>query len=856
AQETILEVMVDQESVEAVPESGPAELLGASADRDQEQLRESAPTASPVESAKSDTNGPRCTVIGHVVDSNNAPLPDVSVQLAGYKGWAEGLDLPRLEGRYDFRGWETITDANGYFRFETPLPTVERTKLAITPGPFHDSESMWFGEGNSRSKPPLLEGERDLGTITLETTGAITGTVVDVHGAPLAQVKMSIGPTPNTTYSRDAWTDENGFYSLGHAPIGTYGVSTKLEGYLNQFQEPVEVVGGQKREGVNFVLEASPTIEGFVVNESGQPISGARIIGWPTGGAGGSAASTRSRKDGSFTMSLPQVQPVSMAAKLDGYETWGEEHGRGTVFEPGTRGLQIVMPTLPPTRFLVLDDETGQPLVRFGLNILEDNGSKSTGSLHTERRRPRSKDHAEGIAEATAREGVDLYVIAADGFLKATGDVEHDQPGSGLQTVRLRKGTGLSGRVLYEGNPVPGAKVQIERGVLLSDQHMSSLSSQGIQLLNIPKGWRPDRSSRKTILTDASGAFLFEGLEPGTYRVDANASGKGNVPQTTVELARDSRNLGDLILAPSGTIVGSVQLPVHVEPEGLSVYLNGARNGRKALVNAAGGFTFTEVAAGTHTLHLAGRPGELAATNQVEVQVASADSVNVTLDARDRAMCEVTLLIDLGGLDVEGMIVSLEATEEGVQERFQLGPCDKDGRARGHVRAWGKASVEVWSMDMPSLTHPDVRLDLVPGGTIDRVVAYELTSLSITLPPRVGFPERGNALVKLKYADSTISEQHRRLWFREGSLKDGASKAARINGHTLTLEGLVAGSLQFEVNLMESIPHDEMPESNLETVSFGGQMIDGKLLMNQPPYLSHAQTIVLKSGEEFVIRLP
>ena len=36
--------------------------------------------------------------------------------------------------------------------------------------------------------------------------------------------------------------------------------------------------------------------------------------------------------------------------------------------------------------------------------------------------------HPDGIAEATARAGTDLYVIAAEGYLLATGDVEAAAP--------------------------------------------------------------------------------------------------------------------------------------------------------------------------------------------------------------------------------------------------------------------------------------------------------------------------------------------------------------------------------------------------------------------------------------------
>ena len=410
-----------------------------------------------VEVSEPDAN---CILTARVLDENGEPLVSVQAQLFGYQVWAEGLDVPRLAGRYDLRGFEVQSDVTGRLRFEVPPPTNERTALRIQPDRFHDSHEVRFQANSDHGQPALTAGLRDLGELRLARTGAVQGRVTDERGNPLADVKMGLGPKPGQTYGRNARSAADGSYLIPHAPVGRYGVSATSGTHLRAFIEPVTVEAGRDTTGVDFVLQPAPTIEGFVVDEAGAALEGVRFFGWPA--RSGRGASGKSDARGHFVVYLPQEDPYTLSAKLDGYRKWGDENKKSTVHQPGTRDLRVVMQAMAKTRFLVSDALTGDVIEDFGIAILEDNGSQARPGVHTERYRPAPTRHEGGIAEANARPGVDLYLIYAEGYLLASADVAeqtHDEP----QVVRLQRGSTLTGRVLRGQEPVADARISVVR---------------------------------------------------------------------------------------------------------------------------------------------------------------------------------------------------------------------------------------------------------------------------------------------------------------------------------------------------------------------------------------------------------
>ena len=192
---------------------------------------------------------PRCVVRGRIADQEGRGLRGVRIRLFAYKVWAEGVDLPRVDERYDLRGFEVHTDATGAFEIAAPPPTNKITTLRVEPDPYHDSHRISFNSERDDAEPSLSEGARDLGEIRLTATGALRGRVVDTQGEPIADADIDVGPGRSTTYSRSTRSEVDGTFLLGHAPIGTYAIKAKVEGYLSGYIEPVTVIAGRDNGG-------------------------------------------------------------------------------------------------------------------------------------------------------------------------------------------------------------------------------------------------------------------------------------------------------------------------------------------------------------------------------------------------------------------------------------------------------------------------------------------------------------------------------------------------------------------------------------------------------------------------------
>jgi hypothetical protein len=769
-----------------------------------------------------------CVVFGRLVDELGAPLEGAAVRLFAYREWAEGLDVPRLAGRDDERGFETTTQPSGEFRITVPVPTVERTALSIRPDRFHDSVTLLFAAAGDRALPALESGERDLGELRVASTGALTGRVLDAQGQPVAHVEMGIGEPRDTSFERDVRTDSDGRYLIPHAPVGTYGVRAKSKQHLDVFEPGVVVVAGVDTVVRDLVLVTAPTLAGTVVDEHGQPLERVRIVARSLDD--GSASIGESEPDGRFAVSLRQNAAHTLAAERDGYLRWGDPNDRSTSYEPGRRDIAVVLQTLPRVQFKVVDADAGVPIERFGLEVRADDSSLATRTITGDAPRPRHTEHPGGIVETGARAGIDIVAVEAAECVPWIGRVRFDTPGVPLQTVRLSRGAGISGRTLRAGAPLADTLVEAVRITAFALNEDGNYDAVRHHV---------DGDTRRGARTDSEGRFRVGALQGGEYRLTVRPNAGAPYVLAPVHVRpRATTDVGDLDVVAGGTIVGELLPPSGFDPAGLRVFLDDPDDGVTALVDGAGRFRFENVPAGVRFVGYEPRAGALARRDPARVELAAGETRTLTIDARDRAMCAVELHVDLGELSPAGAEVQL-IPADGAGRSESLGTCDATGRVRGAVRAFGTARVGVDLPGVGGVRHPSAVLELVPFGHVDAAVKFEFARLALRV--RGALPRDGRVTVRLAPGSEHLAPQSVTLRFANGSaVAETAALSARADG--VSIGGLVAGWWTVTVEIFTDDP-PPAPGESPRTRSDG-----------EPTYTA-SQQIELKGGETLALEL-
>ena len=696
-------------------------------------------TALPPPSPAADST--RCIVFGRAVDESGKGLRDVTVLLAAYPRWSETAEVPILPGKWESQGYEIRTDENGVFRVEAPMPTAP-VVFRLKPDDYHDRVWHRYGGAQSSDLPPLRSGENDLGTFMLASTGALSGFVRDDHGAPIAGARVRLGPSPSQTEEREAETDASGRYVIGHASEGGHGVNAEAKGYLSKFVKPFEVRRNETTPGPDFDLVAAPVLRGRIVNEEGQPLSGARLWGWPS--SSGAGAGGTSEADGSFVVYLPQDEPYSMEVKLKGYEPFGE-HDRKTLYKPGTEDIVCVLKREATTTFVVLDAESGEPVPRFDIRIERNKGSASPEKVYSwSEWVPQLRDHPGGEMTIGARPGIDRFEIAAADHERQDGDVKHESPTSPRHVIRLGRGTTLVGRVIRGGAPVADAGVKVERGTLDSDKEVDQLLS-----------FRAISGEAHFGTTDSGGQLRVTGLDRGIHRVTISSSSGPSLVLGPVTIGRKAiHDLGTLEMHAGGTIRGSVHIQSGRSPAGLQVYLDEERGGRTTSVDANGRFLFEDVSPGMHRVNVKDLPGILAYGPPFPVEVTSGQEEEIILDLSSRGMCSVAVRVLIDGRPTQNVDVKWDPSDETTLTE-SLGGTDGEGWVRSSLPTAVEGRLIILASDGSPLSEDQRATTLSSGGSVERIFELTAGSLEIEWPMEAAVPAGSPLIVFLSQVSTT-----------------------------------------------------------------------------------------------------
>src|SRR3954463_16434919 len=98
-----------------------------------------------------------------------------------------------------------------------------------------------------------------------QTTGVITGRVVDQQGAAVPGVTVT-AKSPSTGFTRTETSDAEGLYRLNALPVGIYEVTAELQGFSTVSKKDIEINVGQT-QAVDFAMKVAALAE--TVNVTG-----------------------------------------------------------------------------------------------------------------------------------------------------------------------------------------------------------------------------------------------------------------------------------------------------------------------------------------------------------------------------------------------------------------------------------------------------------------------------------------------------------------------------------------------------------------------------------------------------------
>jgi protocatechuate 3,4-dioxygenase beta subunit len=460
-------------------------------------------------------------VAGVVRDEQGAPIVGAMVSLFG-----EGADASA-----------SSTDVAGAFRVSNLAKGRPLMLTANAPG-------YAF---SSRSVTPPADGV----AIVLGRSGTIRGKVVDAGtGAPITAFSVAAmpaarggrgfggggGPAAFGGAPSQAQFAEDGSFELSVAP-GSWRVRATADGYRPADVSNVDLDAGETKEGVEIALKRGGGLTGHVVDNRGNPVSGANVaccsagggggFGGPGGGFGGGASSGPSATtdaDGAFALDgLPEGHVLLTVTSGD------------TV--PASRDVD---PAATPDVTIALS--TGAEIT--GTVVSSDAGSPVPGASVS--LAPEGDSGAAGGAPQTAQ---------SDG----AGGFHFDHLSAGRYRLTAQTKTTSStpqDLVVSDGQPMDGVRVTVSTGIEI-DGAVTGLPSGQLGGVNVSASATGFQSSA---VTSDDGRFTITSAPSGVVRLTASTTMPSvRTVAKTVELTDDNPQTSvDLAFEGGSRLSGAV----------------------------------------------------------------------------------------------------------------------------------------------------------------------------------------------------------------------------------------------------------------------------------------------------------
>lgn len=433
-----------------------------------------------------------------------------------------------------------------------------------------DPEKRWTVIARSADRPParadvpgLAPRETSSGVrLELSPGFELSGLVVDESEAPVRGATVEVvaaqergGPGMmmmipgggGLAEKLTADSDGDGRFRAPGLAAGEYDVTVTREGFASAKLPGLEVSGESAAVDAGTIrLQHGFTLQGRVVDELGEPLSGVAVTAQAAGGgfmmalpgAPEGEPDALTTPDGWFTVSgLGRGERVSVTLSRTGYVRASVPN----IEIPANASLDVTMSSSSKVAGVVLDPE-GRPVPGATVNLDREMSASMGGREMVMMMREGAETDATGAFEFDDLEPSEIGLEAtAFGFGRVSRTMRIPK-GEDLLGVELPLGEGavIAGRVLRsDGRPAVGARV----GPVTDQPHM--LEMEGAS-------------------TDGDGRYVLDGITPGTLSVQAvSDSGQRDVREiearagvSTLDLRFEGGNdVSGVVMNQSGAAV-------------------------------------------------------------------------------------------------------------------------------------------------------------------------------------------------------------------------------------------------------------------------------------------------------------
>ncbi|MCB9913634.1 MAG: carboxypeptidase regulatory-like domain-containing protein [Planctomycetes bacterium] len=725
----------------------------------------------------------RFELTARVLDETGAPLAGVTVIAYGEgQAWAGGESTPIVDD-YDeaLEGSATRTDATGRFRFRGVLREEYWLELQLQGPRFLESPELYFESGGYGS-PILEQGLQDLGDLTLQPAGALSGTVVDARGAAVAGARVELEDEWRGALYEDVYSDASGAFSLDHLLPGRYTLRLEASGFLAHARGGIEVTAREVSQLAALVLQDAVVLAGTLRDASGAPVPDNGVKASDDSGAEESWAYTDAL--GRFRLDLPHPGDYLVRAADD--RVLGAEESSVDCTAPA-EGAELTLPSHREFWLVVTRAESGAPLDDFTVEVdrysLDAFRSYAAPMRYALGRHPPRGARRVLVGPKTTA----LGIRGAD-VVPTVTDLPSDLASDEVLEVRVRRGASLRGALATSSGSLRGSNVWL----YLDDGRVT----------NDP---RHADGSRWTS-ADASGAFEFRALESGDYRVSLSAENclRRDVGPFHVDSA-EPLDVGTFELQRGAR----VEVHCRVAPGPAScralAQLRSQERRHSGQLDARGCVTFSGVAPGEYELSIDDIPGRFLQEEGVTITVPEdVELVVVDVDLTPFQPVTLELLAHAGGAPLRGVYAELYSAD-GSWDLY-AGETDDTGRLLGDVPARGLGALTL--RDERDLILAYVPLPDTPTESRLRLeVEATLGGLLLRLPPEATPPRDATTFVVLDAADFGGLPE------REGLDRTEASFDAKRDAYVL--DGIAAAEYAVRIEFCAENERDATVEPRL-----------------------------------------